>query len=242
MSRKLLLLNLVLAVLVAIVGTRARDNWLEAQKRADVVLSKRVPVAAAPPFTPLVPPERAHAGSFADIAQQTLFSPDRNPTVVVEVAPPKPMPPLPVMYGVMNLGEGPVAMMAEKPGASRHEVHAGSTIGEFKIVSLSMDEIALQWEDKRMVKKPADLVDRSGAQTAAEAAKAKAVAAKPAAPAPAPAQARVASASGPGGELGGGNRQCQPGDNSPAGTVMDGYRKIVRDTPFGKSCFWAPAQ
>lgn len=233
MSRKLLFLNLALAVLLAVAGARARERWVEAEKRAEVVLSKRLPPAPPPPFTPLPVVERAHAGSYADIAQQTLFSPDRNPTVVVEVAPPKPMPPLPVMYGVMDLGEGPVAMMAEKPGANRYEVHAGSTIGEFKILALDTQEIALQWEDKKVVKKLSELVDRT-APVARQAAPPKPAAAA-AAPAPA---AKVASAYGPGGDMGPGTKACQQGDTAAAGAIVDGYQKVVVDTPFGKSCHW----
>ena len=44
-----------------------------------------------------------------------LFDRSRNSTVVVEVPPPpppKPMPPLPAYHGMMNLGDGPVAVMS----------------------------------------------------------------------------------------------------------------------------------
>jgi hypothetical protein len=33
-------------------------------------------------------------------------------------------------------------------------------------------------------------------------------------------------------------KACQPGDTSPAGTVVDGYKKIVEQTPFGPACRW----
>jgi hypothetical protein len=29
-----------------------------------------------------------------------------------------------------------------------------------------------------------------------------------------------------------------PGDTTPAGTVRDGYRKLVTQTPFGNACRW----
>ena len=47
-----------------------------------------------------------------------------------------------------------------------------------------------------------------------------------------------ADANRPGAETGTGIKGCQPGDNSPAGAVVDGYRKLVTETPFGKSCRW----
>jgi hypothetical protein len=39
-------------------------------------------------------------------------------------------------------------------------------------------------------------------------------------------------------DTGGGIRACAPGDTAPAGTMSDGYRKIVSETPFGKVCRW----
>jgi hypothetical protein len=35
---------------------------------------------------------------------------------------------------------------------------------------------------------------------------------------------------------------CNPGDTSPAGAVVDGYRKVVTRTPFGEVCRWEPVQ
>jgi hypothetical protein len=42
----------------------------------------------------------------------------------------------------------------------------------------------------------------------------------------------------PGGELSAGIKACQPGDTSPAGTVADGMRKVIKPSPFGSRCFW----
>jgi mannose-6-phosphate isomerase-like protein (cupin superfamily) len=41
-----------------------------------------------------------------------------------------------------------------------------------------------------------------------------------------------------GADTGGGYRACLPGENSPAGTVVDGHKKVVAVTPFGTSCAW----
>ena len=38
----------------------------------------------------------------------------------------------------------------------------------------------------------------------------------------------------------GGTRACIVGDNSPAGTVKDGYRKSITPGPFGPICQWEP--
>jgi hypothetical protein len=33
-------------------------------------------------------------------------------------------------------------------------------------------------------------------------------------------------------------KNCQAGDTSPAGTVVDGYKKVIEQTPFGRACRW----
>lgn len=38
--------------------------------------------------------------------------------------------------------------------------------------------------------------------------------------------------------IGGGVKACVPGDDSPAGTVVDGYKKVIEATPFGTACRW----
>lgn len=43
-------------------------------------------------------------------------------------------------------------------------------------------------------------------------------------------------------DLGSGFRACLPGDSSPSGTVVDGYRKVSDRTFMGKSCLWEPVQ
>ena len=46
----------------------------------------------------------------------------------------------------------------------------------------------------------------------------------------------------PGADVGQGYRSCVPGDNSPSGTIVDGYRKIMTASPFGVSCGWEKIQ
>jgi hypothetical protein len=60
---------------------------------------------------------------------------------------------------------------------------------------------------------------------------------QPAGPAPPPV---AKSAIGPGADTGRGFKVCDPNDNTPVGTVVDGYRKVENATPFGKACRWDP--
>ncbi|HUA18945.1 MAG TPA: hypothetical protein VMB25_09380 [Bryobacteraceae bacterium] len=43
-------------------------------------------------------------------------------------------------------------------------------------------------------------------------------------------------------DMGGGYRACVPGDKSPEGTEVDGYRKLYRQAPVGISCGWVKIQ
>jgi hypothetical protein len=51
-----------------------------------------------------------------------------------------------------------------------------------------------------------------------------------------PATARVPPQLGK--DMGDGYRACVAGDDSPSGTVLDGYRKLSHSSPFGVSCGW----
>ncbi len=75
--------------------------------------------------------------------------------------------------------------------------------------------------------------------TPAPKAEASETAATPAAPAAAPVQnVSTPVEAGPGMQLTGDLKACVVGDTTPPGTVRDGYRKVVTQTPFGASCRW----
>jgi hypothetical protein len=235
--RKLLLLEIVLLASVVLAGGRVREKWLEARKREAAVLGRPLKPLPPPPYSPSEPPERLTAGNYLGVAEHMLFTADRNPTVVVEVAPPKPMPALPVVYGVIDLGEGPLAIMSVKPGASHEEVRRGEKIGEFVLMALNAEEITLDWDGQAITKRVVDLVDRS-------------------APPPAPSGQQAAAAgpvkpqvsvtgpqrTGPGDDVGTGIRRCIPGDPTPVGTIVNGYRKAIVRNPMGEICRWEPVK
>ena len=124
MKRKLILLDLVLLAAIGAAVWRLRQNWVEAREREQALLNRRVKPLALPPVFKAPRVEPVAAAGYADIALKMLFSKDRNPTVVVEAKPappPKPMPPLPVLYGVMNLVDSTTVIMGEKAGAKHLE-------------------------------------------------------------------------------------------------------------------------
>jgi len=237
LKRKLLLLDLVLAALTAYAAWQFRLEWRAAKAREDALLNRRPPAAPAQPFTPLGPTPPVMAAGYADIAQKMLFDKSRNPTVVIETPPPpppKPMPPLPVYHGMMNLGDGQVAVMSATANSAQEEIRPGETIGQFKLVDVNTEEIVLEWEGKAIHQKMDELLERAVAQQVAESR-------PPEAAPPAPQVQDIAKKpTGPGAPAAGGERFCDPNDSSPAGTVTDGFRKMSIPTPFGNVCRWDP--
>jgi hypothetical protein len=116
--------------------------------------------------------------------------------------------------------------------------------------------VTFDWDGQQISKPVDDLIDRSTAAPTA--------AAPPGAAAPSPAPGPQAPAGGLApvnssnagastnvtspkigrevGAAGASVRGCIAGDASPAGTVIEGYRKQIVSTPFGNQCSWIPAK
>jgi hypothetical protein len=237
LKAKLIALNVVLVLALGAIVWQARVSWDEAQAKRRNNLSVKVKPNPAPPLTPAPLPDAKPATNFAEIATKDLFAKDRSPTVVIDppkVEEPKKMPPLPVVYGVLGLPSGAKAIMSEKAGLASRSVHTGDTIGEFRIDALDQRDITFDWDGKKISRKIEDLMDRSNEVAAAGA---PAAAVQPSRAVPAQNNAPpVHVGPGPGGA-------CVPGDSSPAGTVVDGYRKTAKNTPFGPmGCNWVKVQ
>jgi hypothetical protein len=230
---RLWVLNFALAGAVVYAGVHFRNQWRTARARETAVLAVKVKAAPPPPFSPLPMEPPVTASSYAQIAMRTLFDPSRNPNVVVEVPPPPPppvMPPLPVCYGVMNLGDGTAAILAENDKAQHQLLHPGAAIGQFKLVDVNTDEIVLEWNGQQ-IRKP--LIEIAAAPAEHPAAP---VADNTPPPPPAPVKA------GPGDDTGRGFKTCSMADGMAEGAQSEGYRKVVYRTPFGQACRWEPVQ
>ncbi len=216
MKRKLVLVNVALLAALAWLGVKLRQDWMAGRERERTIVRQRIQPAPAPPMAQTPPQPALRAESYLDVAQNMLFAKDRNPNVVVEAQPPKPTPPFPRFYGLMNLGDGPLAILSEGAGRRQQGYMAGQKVGEFKIAAIGSEELVFEWDGKKLTKKFSDLAEKGEPQQAPEA--------------------------GPGTSMGGGFAGCNPGDNSPAGTVVDGMKKVINETPFGKVCRWEPAK
>jgi hypothetical protein len=238
LNRKLILLNVVLAGLAVYAGLQLHDMWMASKARQSAQVKKPIKVSPAPPISPLQPPPPVLASGYADIAQKMLLNPSRNPNVPLDPPPapppPKPMPALPVYHGMMNIGDGPTAILSMAANTPNLPIHPGEKIGEFKLLSVSRDGIDLEWDGKKVHRSLDEITVKSAApEPAAQPQVAVAAPALPAAPV-------ILQPTGPGTDTGRGERVCNPNDSMEAGTVVDGYRKVVRPGPFGKICYWEP--
>ena len=247
MNRKMVFLNLVLVALAGVLVWQIRVRWVAAHAHERDVLgdNARVLKILAPPPPP--PVRTAAPADYLEVAQRTLFSRDRNPNVVVEPPPPPPapppMPPLPVYYGQMSFGEPVVFLSIADKGQKGY--HAGDEIGPFKVVSFDRDNITFDWKGEPVERMLEELKPK--ASTLSQAAVNLAPAAPPAGAsvqslgnvaAPAAAAANAPANPTLGTDMGAGFRACAAGDNSPAGTVLNGFRKVMARTVMGSSCHW----
>jgi hypothetical protein len=146
------------------------------------------------------------------------------------------MPPLPVVHGVMGLPSGIKAIMSEKAGSPSTTIRPGDNIGEFKVVALDSQKVTFDWNGNQTTRKIDELIDQSSGQANAQQPAAGGPAA--AAPPPQPANTHVTAAD-LGQDLTPTTKAAKPGDTSPAGSVVDGYKKVCTPTPFGPMCQWS---
>jgi len=241
MNRKILALNLALLALLGTLGWMLRAHWRETRAQELATLAKAASAKAQLPPPSPVPPEPVVPANYLDVAQKTLFSKDRNPNVIIETAPPpaprveEPPPPRPEYFGQMGINE-PVAILSTEKG--QKGFRAGDKVGPFKLVAFDRESITFEWKDKTLRYPLEELKRKEVVQ--------------PQAGLPPVPTGQVASA-GPIigistskdpvlGPSNGGVRGCVTGDNSPAGTVKDGFKKTITPGMFGQMCQWEPIQ
>jgi hypothetical protein len=240
LRHRLLLLNLLLAGLTGVAGWRLRQDWLRDHQHASTVINRQVKPVAVVVMPPVAPPSPFAAPTFADVAQKDLFSKDRNPNVVippVEIKPAPKWPRMPILYGVMGLPGGMIAMLKERPDSRSRGVGVGEKIGDLKLVALSSEKISFEFDGQVQEKNVQDLVDRGGSSSRAPEVADSNTSQNP---------ANIAARGGPpvvakpGVDVGAGGqvKACDPRDTSPAGTQVDGFTKIMKTNPFGVECTW----
>jgi hypothetical protein len=126
-------------------------------------------------------------------------------------------------------------MLSAKQGEPSRRYSAGDKVGEFTLAEVGSYGIVLEWDGRQFRKSLKEL--RAAAPAASPAPAAAPAAAAPTVVAP----IRTVTASpdpGPGAQVGADHKECQGGDVSPAGTIRNGYRKMLIASPFGNLCTW----
>jgi len=242
LKRKLALLNVFLAVLIVITAWRIRAVHEEAAARESATLDRETePRDVAPPPAPS-PRREVAAADYIDVAGQTLFSPDRTADVEIQAVAELPLPPLPVAHGILDLGSGPTAILSAPGEDGQRAYRVGETVGDFVLAAIGADELAFRWEGGVVRRSLADLRP-SDDETAVVVTRQAAPPPKPLAQEKPKSNVLAGSSNGPSDtDMGGGILACRPGDTSPTGTVFNGYRKLVTQTPFGAACRWIPVE
>ncbi len=236
MNRKLVLLNALLLLAVIFGGVQLSDQYQAAKARQAALRAVRISPSPAPPFVPLPNDAPVMPSRYKDVAIQDLFHPSRNPEIVKELPPP-PMPELPRYHGQMNLGDGPMALLVEKSGMQEKAIKPGETIGQFKLVDVTTSEITFAWtfNGELARRSLSSMIDRPAAAAVGTDARSS-----PAPSAPPPPQ--IKTVIGPGELTAMGTRICDVNDSTPAGTVVNGFKKTEGRTPFGAFCVWDPVK
>lgn len=235
--RRLFFLNILLLAGIAAATLKWLELREETAKREALVSGSAPKLPAAKPAAATPMPEKTIATNYFDIAGRLLFSKDRNPTVVITPPAPPVMPSLPLTYGVLMLADPPIIMLAGKKGDAQKGFRPGDQIGDFKIVTFDNRNITFDWKGQKVLRTISELADRDPASAAllnqqnipaaSEPQQVKQVQSiQPSRP------------EGPGTDIGGDMRACVPNDSTAAGSVQDGYRKVVSATPFGTVCRW----
>jgi hypothetical protein len=251
MNRKLVLLNLALLALVGTLVWSLRVHYLEAKQRERETLQRTARARSLAALPPVVAPAPAYPAEYIAVAQQMLFSKDRNPNVPEEPKPlpppPPPMPALPEAYGVMNLFGDHVIILSLGKNAQK-SYRTGDSIGPFKVVRFDSESVVFEWDGKEVERPIRELLAKNDPQKSPPQQQAPYQAPGPpqASTTQAPSVQPISEISSSnadknptlGTDMGQGYRACSSGDTSPAGTVLNGYKKVIGRTVMGPSCHW----
>lgn len=164
MARKLLLINLVLALAVAGLGMQLVWSWQEFEQQQNI---PRLLANLDSPQNSSVQPLDQDYGQqpgFADfqlIAEKNLFAPERQPpqedseALAEETAPP--LNPEPTLHGTLLIGDRQYATITKYEGRGRRsqpskvKVTLGDDVQGYTVSEISRDAIVLKWNDTEVV-------------------------------------------------------------------------------------------
>ena len=175
MNRKIVALNLALLALLGTLGWMLRAHWRETRARELATLSKAARRSKLLPPPSPAPPEPAVPANYLEVAQKTLFSKDRNPNVIVEVAAAAAAETRGAAAAAARItsarwdSDEPVALLSVEKGGQKG-FHVGDDVGPFKLVAFNRDTITFEWNGKTLEYPLAELKPKEPVSGAAAAA------------------------------------------------------------------------
>jgi hypothetical protein len=241
MKKNLIVLNLCLLGLVLFFFKQLRDSWVEYGQMHSLHslnppqttgLSKSVKTATASDT----------ASEFMAIVNNDLFVADRTNLMPPEPPPPPPppkvSPPKPVLCGIFRIGEEESVLMISNDPKSKglqKRVRIGELMDKYKLEAILDQQVVMQAEGDEPVEirlnEPAGIVPRDYSAGRAS---------------PAPAQPNVVmigesakkTSAAASTNINSPAVQAPPPPSVPAGTIVNGKRKVVTQTPFGNMESW----
>ena len=189
--------------------------------------------------------EAVQAEAYAALAGRLFFAPESGANAgpsVRETARGYSAPaPLPVLFGIADLGGGPTALLAPSEGAKAQWVSPGQSVGGFMLREIGDERLVFVRDGRRFAALPDEL--RPGRdRVPVRAAPIAGAHRRPATGTILPAGTRRRSASGGrysvGTEFRPGQFAADANDGVADGTVYEGYVRRVRKTPFGEQHWW----
>jgi len=247
MRRQMLILNVILLLTALGLGYKLSADWKRTAQRQEALTAGAV--STAPSASGLPATTQAPSGLEAIVANNLFFS-DRN-NQIPQAVEKKPAPPQPILIGTMNLGRTKLALLVEanQPSAMPRQVKEGETFGGYHLVEIGDNQVVLEWEGTKktvdvsmtavQVAAPAYTPAASSAPPVSSTATA-AVTITPGTPPPPDTAKIIAGKQGPGEQFlpGSTSRVAYAGDPLPPGTIINGYMKVERTSPFGKEMWW----
>lgn len=252
MRRSLLMVNVVLLATAGLLGWRLRVEWKSHRSRVDWVYRTSPAEQVAAEASGATAPA---AESWVEIVARNVFFPDRSSLTATGNAP----PPEPILFGTLNVGSGPVALMSETAGRGFRQVRVGDSIGGYKLLVVEGQKVTLEWAGGRIKLDAAESASRVRAEVSPPAS------APPMTAGPrtttgstggvavvSPSAPETGSAARPAPTSGGKSyfeefpamrrvmtrEQIAELEREPPGTIRNGKIKKVLASPFGAQIYW----
>src|SRR5262245_60122463 len=151
MSRRLILLNILLVAVITAGIVRLRHNVITFSAEHQVSRIQPASEKSLPSVAAMVVPAENH--EWSEIATRNPFSFDRNDVnlVITPAAAQQARRPKPILFGVMKVGTDQLAMLAAGDGASRSSrpVRIGEVFDGWTLLEIQDKSVTVRWDQTK---------------------------------------------------------------------------------------------